>query len=379
MLSTLWAVLSDRPTQYALATVLAVDLYTCYRAHEGAVRHRVLGGRRSGASSTERFVAANAQTLEGGYVWLLPLASAAVLVILFFVLRSVGALLTLFSAVAGFAAGIFFLLPLGGFIARRARAAGIPLPCHDEDDLAVLLAALPALAIVLVWLMWGHFLANNALGIFTCVLFGAVIRADSFRTITILFSGLFVYDVFFVFFSERIFGRNVMVEVATSAANNPANILAAWLHLPFSPVKNLALPAKLIFPDGQGTSSILGLGDIVLPIVLLVFLLEIDLRLEYPIRKAFFIRGMVAHLLGLVASFYCNIAFQAAQPALFYIVPLMLSVTALTAQSRRILPALWTGSLHSLGSSEASFGANEDIEGQVLINKGAPREFPLEN
>lgn len=42
-----------------------------------------------------------------------------------------------------------------------------------------------------------------------------------------------VLDIFWVFGSASVFGSNVMVEVATKAADNPALSLGKALHLPF--------------------------------------------------------------------------------------------------------------------------------------------------
>lgn len=366
VLGTLWMLIRDVSMQSALVTVLAVDAYTAYRAHDGGVEERLFGRRRGGSTTSGRFVETHEQSLEGGWAWALPVFAACALVLMYFMIRSVGALLTVFSAIAGVMAGVFFLLPAASCSGRRLRECGLPLPA-DDDLLAVAVALPVALLIVVAWLMTGHFLANNALCVFTCVLFGAVCRAHSLRTISVLFGGLFVYDVFFVFFSERVFGQNVMVQVAISTANNPAYIVASWLHLPIMPVRNLALPAKLIFPDGQGTYSILGLGDIILPIVLLVFLLDVDLRLNDALWKAFFVRGVITHLLALLLSFYFNVAFQAAQPALFYIVPAMLAVTVGTAWRRRVLADLWIGTLQNLRSVALSESSVESRQRERLM------------
>lgn len=154
-----------------------------------------------------------------------------------------------------------------------------------------------------------------------------------------------MYDIFFVFFSERVFGRNVMVEVATSTPTNPASALAKLFHLPFSPVQNLALPAKLVFPAGDSHHTILGLGDIILPEILLTHLLEFDLRnrVVTPLRTGYFLRALLAYAVGLVASFYFSYAFQTAQPALLYIVPLVVFPTIILAERRGELVRLWKG------------------------------------
>lgn len=136
-----------------------------------------------------------------------------------------------------------------------------------------------------------------------------------------------------------------MVEVATSTPTNPASALAKFFHLPLSPVQNLALPAKLVFPAGDSHHTILGLGDIILPEVLLAYLLEFDSRnrATVPLRTGYFVRAVLAYAVGLAASFYFSYAFQAAQPALLYIVPLVVLPTVAQAKRRGELARLWNG------------------------------------
>jgi minor histocompatibility antigen H13 len=74
----------------------------------------------------------------------------------------------------------------------------------------------------------------------------SLIALDSFITGSILLAGLFVYDVWWVFGSQHVFGDNVMVEVATSFDG----------------------PIKIVFPRNLAAGrdfTLLGLGDIVLP------------------------------------------------------------------------------------------------------------------
>ncbi|KMZ64997.1 hypothetical protein ZOSMA_33G00260 [Zostera marina] len=63
---------------------------------------------------------------------------------------------------------------------------------------------------------------------------------------------LFVYDVFWVFFSERFFGENVMVSVATQKVSNiPVHTVVDKLSLPGLQLitKKLELPVKFIFSE----------------------------------------------------------------------------------------------------------------------------------
>merc|ERR1712088_985163 len=130
-----------------------------------------------------------------------------------------------------------------------------------------------SLLIVFVWVITGRWLLMDAMGIGLCVAF---IRLPSLKVSTLLLSGLLLYDVFWVFFSKYIFNANVMVRVATRPADNPVGAMARKFHIGGAMAKNaprLSLPGKLVFPSTQNTGhfSMLGLGDIVMPGLLLCF------------------------------------------------------------------------------------------------------------
>ena len=65
------------------------------------------------------------------------------------------------------------------------------------------------------YILTGHWLLMDAMGIGLCVAFIAFVRLPSLKVSTLLLSGLLLYDVFWVFFSKYFFNANVMVRVAT--------------------------------------------------------------------------------------------------------------------------------------------------------------------
>lgn len=119
-----------------------------------------------------------------------------------------------------------------------------------------------------------------AMGMGLCVAFIAFVRLPSLKVSTLLLTGLLIYDVFWVFLSSYIFSTNVMVKVATRPADNPVGIVARKLHLGgiVRDTPKLNLPGKLVFPSLHNTGhfSMLGLGDVVMPGLLLCFVLRYD-------------------------------------------------------------------------------------------------------
>ena len=81
----------------------------------------------------------------------------------------------------------------------------------------------------------GHWLLMDAMGIGLCVAFIAFVRLPSLKVSTLLLSGLLLYDVFWVFFSQYVFSANVMVKVATRPAANPMGAMARRFHIGMTP------------------------------------------------------------------------------------------------------------------------------------------------
>ena len=137
------------------------------------------------------------------------------------------------------------------------------------------LLLLACIGTVAAWLVSGHWILNNLLGISICIAFVSHVQLPNIKICAMLLVCLFVHDIFWVFFSERFFGANVMVSVATQQASNPVHTVANSLSLPGSQLitKKLELPVKIVFPRdllggavsrGNGLDfMMLGLGDMV--------------------------------------------------------------------------------------------------------------------
>ncbi|EOY32924.1 Signal peptide peptidase isoform 5 [Theobroma cacao] len=182
----------------------------------------------------------------------------------------------------------FFVLGIIALSATILPAIKRFLPKHWNEDLIIwrfpyfrsleidftrsqIVAAIPGTFFCAWYASQKHWLANNILGLAFCIQGIEMLSLGSFKTGAILLAGLFVYDIFWVFFTP------VMVSVA----------------------KSFDAPIKLLFPtaDSARPFSMLGLGDIVIPV-------------------------------GLVLTIVVMNWFQAAQPALLYIVPAVIGFLA---------------------------------------------------
>jgi len=172
-----------------------------------------------------------------------------------------------------------------------------------------------------------HWIINNVFGCSFCILGIKMISLSSYKTGAIMLIGLFFYDVFWVFGSKSVFGSNVMVSVA----------------------KGVEAPIKLMFPralGGCGTlqHSMLGLGDIVVPGIFISFLAKWDaVKIGEGKASSFAYLNsvMVAYVLSLITTVAIMLFFNAAQPALLYIVPYVLIASLVTACSRGEFKELW--------------------------------------
>jgi len=161
------------------------------------------------------------------------------------------------------------------------------------------------------YVMHKHWVANNVLGLAFSIQGITMLSLGSYKVGCILLSGLFFYDIFWVF------GTEVMVSVA----------------------KSFDAPVKLLFPKSLFATelqfSMLGLGDIVIPGIFIALLLRFDAknsrRAKNVFKKTYFKTTFIAYILGLATTIFVMHTFQAAQPALLYLVPFCIGASIITA------------------------------------------------
>ncbi|KAF5348631.1 hypothetical protein D9758_006855 [Tetrapyrgos nigripes] len=151
--------------------------------------------------------------------------------------------------------------------------------------------------------------SHNALGL---------MKIDSFITGTVLLSGLFLYDIWWVFGTPAVLGTSVMVDVATQ------------LDVPIK----LLWPKSLSFSDDRGF-TMLGLGDVVIPGTFVALALRYDYyryqqrnkpAIKERFEKPYFYAALTAYSLGLATTMTVMHTFKAAQPALLYLRRVMIVV-----------------------------------------------------
>ena len=245
------------------------------------------------------------ETMSNEHAMRFPFVGSAMLLSLFLLFKFlskdlVNTVLTLYFLILGIVALSATLLPS---IKRF-------LPNHWNDDLIVwhfpyfrsleieftksqIIAAIPGTFFCGWYALKKHWLANNILGLAFSIQGIEMLSLGSFKTGAILLVGLFFYDIFWVFFTP------VMVSVA----------------------KSFDAPIKLLFPTSNAARpfSMLGLGDIVIPGIFVALALRFDVsRGKQP---QYFKSAFLGYTVGIALTIFVMNWFQAAQPALLYIVP----------------------------------------------------------
>uniref|UniRef100_A0A2P2IPY5 Signal peptide peptidase-like 1 n=1 Tax=Rhizophora mucronata TaxID=61149 RepID=A0A2P2IPY5_RHIMU len=311
-------------------------------------------------------------TLDRSQALMIPIMSSCSLLLMFYLFSSVSQLLTAFTAVAS-ASSLFFCL--SPYVAYMRSHYGLADPfvsrCCSKSFTRIQGLLLFACSLtVAAWLVSGHWILNNLLGISICIAFVSHVRLPNIKICAMLLACLFVYDIFWVFFSERFFGANVMVSVATQQASNPVHTVANSLSLPGLQLitKKLELPVKIIFPRNLLGSTVpggsnadfmmLGLGDMAIPAMLLALVLCFDHRKSRDPVNLLDLRSSKGHkyiwyalpgyAIGLVTALAAGVLMHSPQPALLYLVPSTLGPVIVVSWFRRELADLWEGSMPNL-------------------------------
>ncbi|XP_071732129.1 signal peptide peptidase-like [Rutidosis leptorrhynchoides] len=262
------------------------------------------------------------ETMSNAHAMRFPVVGSAMLMSLFLLFKFlskdlVNAVLTSYFFVLGILALSATLLPaIRRFLPTKWNEDVIhwkfPYSMDVEFTTSQVIASIPGTFFCLWYVVQKHWLANNILGLAFCIQGIEMLSLGSFKTGAILLCGLFFYDIFWVFFTP------VMVSVARS----------------------FDAPIKLLFPtrDAVRQFSMLGLGDIVIPGIFVALALRFDVSRG---RKSnYFKSAFIGYAVGVILTIIVMNWFQAAQPALLYIVPAVIGFLA--------VHCMWNGEVKAL-------------------------------
>ncbi|XP_071504112.1 signal peptide peptidase-like 3 isoform X1 [Diadema antillarum] len=316
----------------------------------------------SGTTAPIQPAAENVHSIDTTQAMFLPIGASISLLVMFFFFDSMQMVFAVCTAVLATVAFAFLLLPMCQYLLRPCSSGTkISFGCCGRFTSAEIMSFCLSVMLVFLWVMTGHWLLMDALAMGLCVTMIAFVRLPSLKVSTLLLTGLLIYDVFWVFFSTYIFNANVMVKVATRPADNPVGIMAKKFNLPgvAKEAPQLSLPGKLIFPSmhNSGHFSMLGLGDIVMPGLLLCFVMrydnykrqQTDVVAPAPIlppnsitqKLTYFHCSLIGYFVGLLTATISSEVYKNAQPALLYLVPFTLLPLLIMAYLKGDLRRMW--------------------------------------
>lgn len=263
-------------------------------------------------------------------------ASASLLVLFYFMKHLVYVLMFIFAV--GACNALFLCLRAlskNCACSKRLSRETLRMPWVDihVSHLAVLLM-IPSLMTPVCWFVYRNsdwsWLLQDVMCICLCMVVQRQLRLPNIKVSAVLLVSAFMYDIFWVFISPLFFSSSVMVTVATGG--DSGEMIPMLIRIPH-------------FHELLGGYAMLGLGDMVLPGLLMSFFLRFDYQhlQQTPLWKGYFSFSLFMYTIGMVI---CNIALilmKHGQPALLYLVPCCLGGPVALAYTRRELPLLWSG------------------------------------
>mmetsp|Transcript_27108 Transcript_27108/g.55217 ORF Transcript_27108/g.55217 Transcript_27108/m.55217 type:complete len:403 (+) Transcript_27108:130-1338(+) len=314
------------PANFVVVLVAAVVLI--YAANRALRPPYVDVGGMSADQAAEYQEAIDAGEMHLHTTILFVIVASVALVLIFYFMSAMSILITvLFSLIASLALGALVYPYVDRWTDNRF-SNEIEVPCLGPVPTLFFVLAPFCIVIVFGWLVTKSWVLNNILAISLIIFFLTSIRLSSLMVASALLILAFFYDIFWVFLSSAIFGKNVMVTVATG------------LDVPIKILVPLFLSSG---PSGEQQFTLIGLGDIVLPGLLLCYAMRFDDAKGCNAFSTYFACTMAGYCVGLTICEVVVGSFHLAQPAMIYLVPGTLIPFFALAAYRGELQEAWDG------------------------------------
>ncbi|XP_019151556.1 PREDICTED: signal peptide peptidase-like 2 [Ipomoea nil] len=216
---------------------------------------------------------------------------------------------------------------------KRMGDSFIKVPIFGAVSYLTLAVSPFCIAIAVLWAVYRTssfaWIGQDVLGIALIITVLQIVRIPNLKVGTVLLGCAFLYDIFWVFASKKLFHESVMIVVARGDRSGEDGI-------------PMLLKIPRLF-DPWGGYSIIGFGDILLPGLLVSFSLRYDWLAKKNLRAGYFLWAMLAYGLGLLVTYVAlNLMDGHGQPALLYIVPFTLGTFLALGRKRGDLKILWT-------------------------------------
>lgn len=155
-----------------------------------------------------------------------------------------------------------------------------------------MLSACISLLIIIGYVLTKSWILSNIIAVCIVIIAFKVIRLKSYMVAALLLSLAFFYDIFWVFYSDKVFGTSVMASVATR------------VELP------MMFYCPKLSPSPYSLCSLIGLGDILLPGIFVAYCLYFDKHIGKTSK--YFDICLGGYVLGLLICVICLTVFHTA-------------------------------------------------------------------
>ena len=216
---------------------------------------------------------------------------------------------------------LFFVIRIGKNIFINSKHIQISKKKYDIFlglNLYEIISLLISGLLILFYFITRHWIINDIICFGLAFTTLSFIILKSFMLCFVCLFAFFVYDTFWVFYSEKIFTENVMVVAATS----------------------IQIPIKIEFPILFSNNPIkncmlLGLGDILLPGMVIKYCRRFDIlkkkmdKKKVGFRKkkskiGFYLFNLILYFVSVTLAMLMMFVFNHGQPVLFYISPIFI-------------------------------------------------------
>uniref|UniRef100_K3X0Z0 PA domain-containing protein n=1 Tax=Globisporangium ultimum (strain ATCC 200006 / CBS 805.95 / DAOM BR144) TaxID=431595 RepID=K3X0Z0_GLOUD len=307
--------------------------------------------------------------------------SAGVFLTVFYYVKLGGIIPILFCISATGTMSQLVMAPLLDYMFPSVASRQLTLPVlGDTVALSEVLGLISSASLAVVWYLNRRtcWYLQDVFGISLCFIFLSTVQLPNLKVATLLLSLAFIYDIFFVFISPAIFGSSVMEDVATGgpAAYTRSDYpgLDYCERYPEYPacIDPEPMPMLLVLPrimDWVGGVSMLGLGDIIIPGMLLSFALRFDYSPK-SLGENYYRSVCIGYAVGLGMANIAVTVMQMGQPALMYLVPTTLGSLLTLAWMNGDLRAMWTTGvgLHDSDDKRSDGEADDEEAGYNSVH-----------
>jgi hypothetical protein len=225
---------------------------------------------------------------------------------------------------------LFFILEIGNKLFDKIKIKKLNKKRFFDMNIFEIISLIISGMLILSYFITRHWIINNLICFCLAFTIMSFIILKSFILCFLFLFLYFIYDTFWVFYSEKVFKENLMDVAATS----------------------IQIPIKIEFPilfsnDPTSNCMILGLGDIILPGTVIKYCRRFDIIKN---KNKIFFKGLsfynynlLLYIISVSIAMFMMFGFNHSQPVLFYISPIFIIGLFVKAYLNHCFLDFWKG------------------------------------